>query len=176
MTIKTKKMTIKTLCVSGLALASVYGGPANAKLFDITFSGIGGSGKAQVDAILVTPGYYDVKSILGFANGSKITELSTYASADNYLSYPVSNPGDPYVSFSGLSFATAAGTNYNLYSWNSGYYQVSSAIDAIGYPQNGTPIGMTVGVPEVSTWVMMLAGFTLLGFVGYRRAGKTVRA
>jgi hypothetical protein len=172
MIIKTKKMTLKTFCVSALALASLCGGPANAKLFDITFSGIGGSGKAQVDAILVTPGYYDVASIFGFANGSKITELSTYAAADNHLSYP----GDPYVSLSGLSFATAAGANYNLYSWSSGYYEVSSAIDAIGYPQNGTPIGLTVSVPEVSTWMMMLAGFTLLGFVGYRRAGRTVRA
>jgi hypothetical protein len=176
MTIKTKKMTLKTFCVSALALASLCGGPANAKLFDITFSGIGGSGKAQVDAILVSPGYYDVESIFGFGNGSKITELSAYASADNYFSYPVSNPGDPYVSFSGLSFATAAGPNYNLYSWNSGYYEVSSAVDAIGYPQNGTPISLTVSVPEVSTWMMMFAGFTLLGFVGYRRAGRTVRA
>ncbi|MGO8737326.1 hypothetical protein [Rhodoblastus sp.] len=29
--------------------------------------------------------------------------------------------------------------------------------------------GISSGVPEVSTWVMMLAGFAGLGFVGYRR-------
>lgn len=176
MIIKTKKMTLKTLCVSALALASLYGGPASAKLFDITYSGIGVSGKAQVDTTLVTPGYYDVVSIFGFGNGSKITELSTYAAADNHLSYPVSNAGDPYFSFNGLSFVTAAGPSYNLYSWNNGYYEVSSAVDVAGNFQSGAPISVTVNVPEVSTWVMMLAGFNLLGFVGYRRAGRAVRA
>jgi hypothetical protein len=34
----------------------------------------------------------------------------------------------------------------------------------------GTPVVTGVsGVPEISTWVMMLAGFAGLGFVGYRR-------
>jgi hypothetical protein len=28
-------------------------------------------------------------------------------------------------------------------------------------------------VPEVSTWVMMVAGFASLGFAGYRRTTKT---
>jgi hypothetical protein len=33
----------------------------------------------------------------------------------------------------------------------------------------------TSGVPEVSTWAMMLAGFAGIGFIGYRR-GKTASA
>ncbi len=35
---------------------------------------------------------------------------------------------------------------------------------------SGTPI--TGGVPEPSTWAMMLAGFAGLGFLGYRQAAK----
>ncbi len=31
-------------------------------------------------------------------------------------------------------------------------------------------VSMTAGVPELSTWAMMLAGFACLGFAGYRRA------
>jgi hypothetical protein len=37
-------------------------------------------------------------------------------------------------------------------------------VDGIGLSTTGVS-----GVPEVSTWVMMLAGFVGLGFVGYRR-------
>jgi hypothetical protein len=32
------------------------------------------------------------------------------------------------------------------------------------------------GVPEVSTWAMMLAGFAGLGFVGYRRKNDVAAA
>jgi hypothetical protein len=165
-------MTIKTLCVSAVVLASLCGGPANARLIDISYFGIEGSGKFQVDATLVSPGSYDVASIIGYGNGSQITGLSPYASSDNHLSFPDAS----YVSVGGLSFTTTGGTSYNLYSWNGGYYELSSANDPIGYTGNGTPITMTVGVPEVSTWAMMLAGFAGLGFVGYRRNAKTVRA
>jgi hypothetical protein len=171
MTIKTKKAAVKTICVSAVVLASLFGGQASAKLFDITYSGTGGSGEFQIDATLVTPGIYDVKSISGYGDGAKITGLSNYAGSDNQLSYP----GEPYVSLGGLSFATTVGS-YNLYSWDGGYRQLSSLIDPTGYAVNGTPTALTVAVPEVSTWAMMLAGFAGLGLVGHRRAGKTVRA
>jgi hypothetical protein len=54
--------------------------------------------------------------------------------------------------------------------------------NVVNYAQNGgNPSGLNVqfnpvsGVPEVSTWAMMLAGFAGLGFVGYRR-NKSVSA
>jgi hypothetical protein len=172
MTIKTRKSAVKAMCVSAAVLASLFGGQASAKLFDITYSGTGGSGEFHIDATLVSPGIYDVTSIFGNGNGAQITWLSSYASSDNQLSYP----GEPFFSGSGLSFTTSVGTSYNLYSWNGGYRQLSSLIDPIGYAENGTPTTLTVAVPELSTWAMMIAGFACLGFVGYRRAGKTVRA
>jgi len=49
-----------------------------------------------------------------------------------------------------LMIGNGSGGNY---SWEFGVGQVS----------------YTSGVPEASTWVMMLAGFAGLGFVGYRR-------
>ena len=35
---------------------------------------------------------------------------------------------------------------------------------------------ITTAVPEPSTWAMMLAGFALLGFAGYRKAARTTLA
>ncbi len=34
----------------------------------------------------------------------------------------------------------------------------------------GTMTPLTAGVPEPSTWAMMLVGFTGLGYLGYRKA------
>jgi hypothetical protein len=40
---------------------------------------------------------------------------------------------------------------------------------AVGAPVGGTGT-VTGGVPEASTWALMLLGFASLGYVGYRRA------
>jgi hypothetical protein len=38
------------------------------------------------------------------------------------------------------------------------------------------PVALTVGVPEPSTWAMMLLGFAGLGFAGYRTSRRTAAA
>ena len=56
-----------------------------------------------------------------------------------------------------------SGYQSNLYNSNGAYSGLTSP---------GTLTATTVsvsGVPEVSTWAMMLAGFAALGFTGYRR-------
>jgi hypothetical protein len=59
-----------------------------------------------------------------------------------------------------LAYAAANPTGYSL-----GLYP-----GTIGQGFAGSGQGFTVGVPEPSTWAMMLVGFAGLGFAGYRTA------
>ena len=59
---------------------------------------------------------------------------------------------------------------FNLYSTGSGTYgeTTDGLLDNVRlYDENGSPI--TAGVPEASTWAMMILGFLGLGFMAYRR-------
>ena len=58
-----------------------------------------------------------------------------------------------------LAYAAANATDYSI-----GFYPTTGA----GY--SGNTQGFVLGVPEPSTWAMMLLGFAGLGFAGYRRA------
>lgn len=58
-----------------------------------------------------------------------------------------------------LAYAAAHATDYSL-----GLYPGTTGQGFVGYGQ-----GFTRGVPEASTWAMMLLGFAGLGFAGYRR-------
>ena len=85
-----------------------------------------------------------------------------YAGADNVL-YATGDYTNNNVSFGGVSFA-AGGGSYNIYTWNGGTYLLSSVIDPVGYPQNGTLGTFRVdAVPEPAIWAMMLMGFGGLG-------------
>jgi PEP-CTERM motif len=64
-----------------------------------------------------------------------------------------------------LAYAAANATDYSI-----GLYP-----GTIGQGFTGTGQGFTLGVPEPSTWAMMLIGFAGLGFAGYRR-GKAKAA
>jgi hypothetical protein len=57
------------------------------------------------------------------------------------------------------------------------YFQYDDGADPIN-PVSPSHIiyAGTVGVPEMSTWAMMLIGFAGLGFAGYRRRGALARA
>jgi len=175
----------------------VFIGPASASVFnvfDFSFSGasydgmgislpaVSGSGEFDT---MSSSSPYTVTGISGVTDGSVITGLSPYAGADQLLWAPP-NPGS--TDFSGISYSTASGTDFNLYYWGSGQWGLKSSVDPIGYPQDGQPISLTVtavtedfrpsitGVPELGTWVMLLLGFAGVGFVGYCRTNRAVAA
>jgi hypothetical protein len=58
-----------------------------------------------------------------------------------------------------LAYAAAHASNYSL-----GLYPGTTGQGFVGYGQ-----GFTRGVPEASTWAMMLLGFAGLGLAGYRK-------
>jgi hypothetical protein len=80
----------------------------------------------------------------------------------------VTHIGDTYqLSFNldGGSFISPA--VYQDLSTN-GDVSFGNGIDVLAYAQAGLP--SPGGIPEASTWAMMLLGFAGLGFVGYRKA------
>jgi hypothetical protein len=145
--------------------------PAHAMTFDFSVTSTGRPGdiaSGTFTANQTSLGIYALTGISGIFDGVKITGLSTYANADNQLFYPT----QPYVDFQGISFQTAGLGAINLFS-NSGYFEVKSSVDSVGYYFSGTPISIAVSAtPLPASWTMMLLGLGVLGFLGYRRKSK----
>lgn len=95
---------------------------------------------------LFTQTLTSVASVSGSANALNVTFLGTITGGGITESAQLS-----------LSATTVAGGGIN--------YSIT----------NAAPAAVT-GVPEASTWAMMLAGFGALGFAGYRRKSLTINA
>lgn len=106
----------------------------------------------------------DILSITGTANGATITGLSTVFGADNIL-YTAGAPASP----GGISFTTASGAFWNLYS-------AAGEMIANGWvpagPGGGTQqVTMSVtAVPEPETYAMLLLGLGVIGAISRRRS------
>jgi hypothetical protein len=148
-----------------VAIAALATATAEAKVWEFSYSGGGyfasgefitGSGASS----------YTVIGVSGAANGSTITGLSTYGSADQLLFYPKT---DSYVDYYGISFETASGVAYNIFYSNSENWV--SPTNAVPYE----PLTLSVTpAPEPSTWAMLLVGFGGLSFAAFRRSRQSV--
>ena len=106
-----------------------------------------------------------VIGIKGERSGDAITALSQYAASDQLL-----YASDLRFDFGGLSFSTTAGGDFNLFSNNGAYYEVSSAVDPVGYASSGAPIVLFVSaVPEPTTLVLLAAGSCVIAVIRRRR-------
>lgn len=149
----------------------VSAGAAQAKVWSFTYSGIGESGFGTfITSDAGSP--YTVTGIMGtvtdssgFAGASAITGLSAYAGADQTLNAPTTAS---YFTFSGVSFSTAAGVEFNFSSLNrNANYILNSANDPGGFGGSAVALDMTVtAIPEASTWAMLFLGFAGLGWAG----------
>jgi len=169
-----RKFFIRSAVTAGAIFLGIIATiPAHAMTFDFSVKSIGAPGdlaSGTMTANLTSPGIYTLLGITGTFDGVAITGLSSYANADNLLLYP----SQPYVDFQGISFETATLGIVNLFS-NSGYFEVKSAVDSVGYYFSGTPISLAVSAAAVSatplpsTWGMMLLGLGVVGYLAYRR-------
>jgi len=143
-----------------------------ATVFDFHYSGDGYWGFGQFISNDTTSDYY-ITDVTGKANGSEINGSSTYAGASNLLGFP----SQPYTDEGGISFTTASGVAFNLFTLGSpAAYVLSSAVDPVGYASNGVPICLQISAaPEPATWAMMLIGFGGLG-AAMRRRGRIAHA
>jgi hypothetical protein len=168
---------------------------ASATLLDWSYTGAGiNNGSGTMEGTLDTNpsdpqfGAYNITSISGTAEGQTITGLSLYDAPSNVV-YPPSPP-NVGVDTLGVSFTVADGTAFQIYEDFGNYTpgppygcQAVYCLLGPGDPVTGgagdpftalDSFTVTVGVPEPSTWAMMLLGFAGLGFAGYRRSRKTV--
>ena len=166
--------------LSGAALQSlVFMAAANANTYDFSFSGTDVSGSGVITTGN-TGSPFTVTGVTGTIFDSDIapgpfiiTTLSSYAGADNLLSYP----NQPFVDFGGLSFSTVTGGDFNLGLGGSGpfgYLFNAQALNPSGHavPFPGS-VDITLNVsqtPLPTTWTLLLAGFVGLGFFAHRSA------
>lgn len=95
-----------------------------------------------------------------FVNGVSEGSLAVNTS----VNFDRSHPG----SFSASSIAVTAGETLSLDFMKSSL-QTYGSLDGVQFTVDFTST-VTSGVPEASTWVLMLAGFAGLGLVGWRRS------
>jgi PEP-CTERM motif len=113
--------------------------------------------------------------------GFEVPPSSSADGIDNYISVG-SHPqdttgyGGPIASFSGISLNQQSGNvdfGTGLTSYNSdGNCSVGTCFTYFSLEEPVTLNTFTAGVPEPSTWAMMLLGFAGLGFMAYRRKSK----
>lgn len=161
-----------TIAAGAAALALTTAGVAQAATYEISFTGTTASG----DIFATTTGS-TVTGIAGWvidadagAGTFAITGLSPYASADEQFS-----PTFPYVDYSGLSFSTVGGGDYNFASVGAALWLVSSVGDPAGVEQvqGVTLIHPTVtAVPEPMNLSLFLAGVLGLSVVSRRRSAR----
>jgi hypothetical protein len=154
--------------VAGSTLALCVAMPASATVMNWSLTGtdLSASGQFTVSSVANGDGSHTVTGVTGTQTvgliTSAITGLSSYAAADQELFTLL-----PYVDLAGISFSTMGLGDFNIFS-NGGNFELSSTIDSVGYPGNGSPVTFEVtdvapGVPEPATWAMMLMGFGLIG-------------
>jgi hypothetical protein len=178
----------------GLLVCLVTTLPAQAALFNFSFSGANVSGIGQFVTSDGGP-TFNVTDVTGTIVDTDLSPssyviqggTSAYAGSDNLLFFPEaitsSNSTPAFVDFGGISFHTDAGVDFN-FGGNSQtgpfeYVLNDSGRNPVGYAGvlGSTPIEFSVAaIPEPSTWAMLLLGFAGIGFVGYRRSRKSAVA
>jgi hypothetical protein len=153
--------------IGALLLGAIATVPAHASTFDFSVASGGSPGdvaSGTLTASLISSGVYQVTGISGTFDGVTITGLSSYANADNELFFPA----QPYVDFQGISFLTSLGA-VNLFS-NSGYFEVKSSVDPVGYYFNGTQISLNVSATPLPDGLPLFAtGLALIGMMAWWR-------
>jgi len=163
----TSKHNLLAAAGAVLALIAVAAGAgsAQANVFDFTFTSGADSGTMDLTATLQGSAYA-VTSITGSIDGSTITGLSSYGTADQLVF-----AAQPYVDYGGIGFSASNGNDYNLFSRLSDssftYYLCSSNINPSCGGADGAVATMSASggtsVPEPATWAMMLIGMAGLG-------------
>jgi hypothetical protein len=125
----------------------------------------------ELTATMVSTGVWAVDTLT--IGGSAVDRLTTFDGNDNLIY----TNGFASLDTNGISFTTAAGQSVNVFSFFAqGTPPTGNAYGEIASP-GGFGVGTftVTGVPESSTWAMMLLGFAGLGFAGYRRTKGAVR-
>jgi hypothetical protein len=174
--------SIAALMIAGLPFGAALE-PVQAKVFDWSLTGpdpvLGGLAFPGSGTIEASPtgntGVWAIDTITGVVNGSEITSTSTFEGADNLLF----TNGFAFVSTEGISFETAAGQSFNIFSFDGQMTPpTGNAYGEFASPSGFAGVGTftLTAVPESSTWAMMVIGFAGLGIAGYRASQRRAAA
>jgi hypothetical protein len=164
----------------GFAVAFVASGSADAAVYNFTIDSV----DYDVAGQITTTGDL-VTSITGNVTGLLVAPISGIEGQPNihYTSDNIINSFAPIVSNSGVLFS-AGGFFFNIYSVENGPtfdYFISTNQFGADYFTNplfnpGSLIlsGTIAAVPELSTWMMMIVGFSGLYIAGFRRRNRIV--
>lgn len=166
------------LATLGMALAAV---PANAVPYTFSY-GFGGttfaSGIIDTDPTMPCgPGCFVAGNVTGTNRGAAITGYDPFDLNSSQYVYPTT-PG-AYVDGSGLTYMVGS-TSYTIYSVGSGNYNEfhfdTATGNQIGQSQFITSFTLAPaavsGVPESSTWAMLILGMGLVGGALRRRTAR----
>ncbi|HLH94741.1 MAG TPA: hypothetical protein VKW08_06445 [Xanthobacteraceae bacterium] len=168
-------LAISILLVSGLFMSA---GPAGAStVFDFSYKALDGSfsGEGEFIAAGKSPTFQviDVKgTALNGSVGSKIDGISTFASADNLLTFPK----QPYTDFFGISFHTVSDGDFNIYFNNVeffGYGVIRQSIDPTGMGP-GTAVALTIAATPVPDTLSLLLSSLVAMFSLARLGGRRI--
>jgi len=173
-----------TLLVGFLSILALPASAATIETFDWTFTapapgGFNGaplSGAGTITATESTNGAWTIDSAKGAFQDvyNSLTATVTGIASPTSSIIGITNdnliyPGQAtYVDASGLTFATDSG-NVAVSYLDGGYEQASHFGLGAGVFTLAAP---AAAAPESSTWVMMISGFAVLGFFGYRQSRK----
>ena len=167
------------ICSVLIALATA--GAAKAATYDFSYYANGGPSGEESGTGELTLGpaqgsdYQPILDISGEANGSPITGLSDYAGANNFI-----YDSGLFVDQGGISIGTAAGIDYNLFSYDGSYYVLSSTTTPYALQSNSSPLICLTFTPEVSaapepsTWLLLIVGVGVGGLILRRAKRATI--
>jgi|APIni6443716594_1056825.scaffolds.fasta_scaffold479891_1 PEP-CTERM motif len=108
-----------------------------------------------------------ILSITGAVNGFEILAPTNSAGYGNYFT-----TGPSFLDGTGVTFFTAGSNGQNKVTFfnqsSNGIYRVNTQFPGSSEFVNASS-AMVAGVPEPSTWAMMILGFLALGFLAYRK-------
>jgi hypothetical protein len=161
-----KKACLRSLGLAGILVVATASAHAGTYTIDYTTVSLDSGELFVTTTDSPVAGPFTVIAISGERDGVAITGLSPYAASDQLLF-----TASPYFDFSGVSFSTSSGVDYNLFTNTDGLnYEISSQTDSVGYAASGILIS-SVAVPEPTSLAMISVGFIGLGIaVGRRRA------
>jgi PEP-CTERM motif-containing protein len=165
---------LKRICQVMAAVAAFSASTAHATIFDFSYSTVAGgpltsSGSGEFDATQVGSDFL-ITSATGTVDGAAINLIAVQGLLQN--DNTIFEPGD-LLGIGGVSF-TAGAKGYNLFRENN----INTLCITFCNIEDQATVNLTItqvaGVPEPSTWAMMIIGFGSLGFVTYRRKSKPV--
>lgn len=166
--------------LAALAVAS----PSQAASFDFSYSvaaqnwndpDIAVSGTYQTTDTADGNGFYTIIGLTGKRGGQSMALAQPGIQFGNSMTDNRLKLGDPYFTEGGLGYS-AGGVTYDLYS----FYGILA--ECSGICRNGTTLSnftvkrAVAAVPEPGSWMLMMAGFGLLGLALRGRRAHAIRA